>query len=147
MIRLDVCYWNKSVTDFKCKYKKTYTLIVNTYFWIRLQNQNWNDQCFLYTVDVHNISISPSDNPLTFRESSQIEVRCVVNSNAVPAPNITWYLGSTDITSRTGTDTTSITLTGDRTDNTKTLQCKATNRNKPPKTASTVLNIECEYMK
>lgn len=132
--------WNANI-------KKLYTDIMNTYFWIRFQNQNWNYLYFLYTVDVHNISISPSDNPLTFRESSQMEFRCVVNSNAVPAPNITWYLGSTDITSRAGTNTTSITITGYRIDNMKTLQCRATNNNKLPKTASTVLNIECEYIR
>lgn len=116
-------------------------------FWIWFEYQNWNDICFLYTVDVQNISISPSDNPLTFREGTQMEVRCVVNSNAVPAPNITWSLGSTYITSIAGTYTTSITLTGNRTDNNKTLQCRATNNNKTPKTASTVLNIECEYIR
>lgn len=95
-------------------------------------------------VAVHNVSLIPSDNPLTINEGNQEKVRCVVNSNAVPAPTITWYLGSRDITSRVGTDTTSIFLTGNRTDNTKTLECKATNSNKPPMTASLTLNVECK---
>lgn len=86
-----------------------------------------------------------SDNPLTLREGKRREVRCVVNSNAVPAPTITWYLGSTNITSIAGTDTTSITLMGDRADNTKTLQCRATNNNKPQRIASTVLNVERKF--
>lgn len=86
-----------------------------------------------------------SDNPLILREGKRREVRCVVNSNAVPAPTITWYLGSTNITSIAGTDTTSITLMGNRADNAKTLQCKATNNNKPQKIASTVLNVECKF--
>lgn len=100
---------------------------------------------FLYTVEVYNVSISPSDNPLTIRESTQMKVRCLVNSNAVPAPNITWYLGSTDITYMAGTDITSINITGNRTDNTKTLECRASNSNKPPQTANTTLNVECKY--
>lgn len=99
---------------------------------------------FLYTVDVYNVSISPSDNPLTIRESTQMEVRCVVNSNAVPAPNITWYLGSTDITFMAGTDTTSITITGNRTDNKKSLECRVSNSNTPPKTTNNTLNVECK---
>lgn len=86
-----------------------------------------------------------SDNPLILREGKRREVRCVVNSNAVPAPTITWYLGSTNITSIAGTDTTSITLMGSRADNAKTLQCRATNNNKPQKIASTVLNVECKF--
>lgn len=86
-----------------------------------------------------------SDNPLILREGKRREVRCVVNSNAVPAPTITWYLGSTNITSIAGTDTTSITLMGNRADNAKTLQCRATNNNKPQKIASTVLNVECKF--
>lgn len=98
------------------------------------------------TVDVFNVSLIPIDNPLTIREGTQKNVRCIVNSNAAPAPTITWYLGSTDITSRAGTNASSITLMGNRTDNTKTLQCRATNNNnKPPKTARTTLNVECKY--
>lgn len=114
----------------------------------RFANQNWNNACFfLYTVEVYNVSISPSDNPLTIRESTHMEVHCVVNSNAVPAPNITWYLGSTDITYMAGTDTTSINITGNRTDNTKSLECRASNSNTPPKTANTKLNLECKLKK
>nr|XP_034300633.1 B-cell receptor CD22 [Crassostrea gigas] len=94
------------------------------------------------TVDVHNVSLIPNDNPLTIREGIQKVVQCVVNRNAVPAPTITWYLGSTDITNRAGTNTTSITLTGNKTDNNKMLHCRATNNNKPPKTLSTTLNVE-----
>lgn len=98
------------------------------------------------TVDVHNVSLIPDDNPLTIREGIQKVVQCVVNSNAVPAPTITWYLGSTDITSRAGTSTTSITLTGNRMDNKKQLQCKATNNHKPlSKTFNTTINVECKF--
>lgn len=100
---------------------------------------------FFYTVEVYNVSISPSDNPLTIRESSQMEVRCLVNSNAFPAPNITWHLGSRDITSRAGTDATYMNISGNRTDNGKILECRASNNNRPPKTASTTLNVECKY--
>ena len=60
------------------------------------------------TVDVHNVSLVPSDNPLTIWEGTQIEVQCVVNSNAVPTPTITWYLGSTNITSTASINKTSI---------------------------------------
>uniref|UniRef100_K1S1L6 Hemicentin-1 n=1 Tax=Magallana gigas TaxID=29159 RepID=K1S1L6_MAGGI len=80
-------------------------------------------------------------------EGNREKVRCVVNSNAVPAPTITWYLGSRDITSKVGTDTTSITLTGNRTDNTKTLECRATNNNRPLMTASLTLNVEFYWTK
>lgn len=104
------------------------------------------DICFCnLIVDVNNVSMIPTDNPLTIREGTQREVRCVVNSNAVPAPIISWYLDSKDITSRAGTDTTSIIITGNRTDNTKMIECRATNNNKFPKTASTILNIECKF--
>lgn len=96
-------------------------------------------------VDVNNVSMIPADNPLIVREGAQKEVRCVVNSNAFPAPNINWYLDSTDITSRAGTDTTSIIITGNRTYNTKMIECRATNNKKIPKTASTILNIECKF--
>lgn len=102
------------------------------------------DICFCnLIVDVNNVSMIPTDYPLTIREGTKREVRCVVNRNAVPAPNINWYLDSSEITSRAGTDTTAI-LTGNRADNTKTLQCTATNNNKFSKTASTILNIECK---
>lgn len=93
-------------------------------------------------VSVHNVSLIPSKNQLTVREGIQKVIQCVVNSDADPAPTITWYLGSSDITSRAGTDTTSITLTGNRTDSGKTLQCRATNDNKPPKIGNTTLNVE-----
>uniref|UniRef100_K1R1Q4 Cell adhesion molecule 4 n=1 Tax=Magallana gigas TaxID=29159 RepID=K1R1Q4_MAGGI len=94
-------------------------------------------------VDIHNVTLIPSANPLTIQEDTQLEVRCVVNSNAAPAPTITWYLESANITSIAVTNTTFITLTGNRTNNNKTLQCRATNNNnKPPKTANTTLNVE-----
>lgn len=86
----------------------------------------------------------PNVSLLIIKEGTEKEVRCEVNSDAVPAPTITWYVGSANITSMAKTDTTSITVTGNRTDNTKTLQCRATNNNKPPKTASTTLNVECK---
>lgn len=107
-------------------------------------NQNWISAYIFYTVEVYNVSISPGDNPLTIRESSQMEVRCLVNSNAVPAPNITWHLGSRDITNRAGTAATYMNISGNRTDNGKILECRASN-NKRPKTASTTINVECKY--
>lgn len=97
----------------------------------------------MYTVEVLNISLSPSDNPLTMRESSQKIFQCEVNSNAVPVPIITWYLGSTNISSMAETHSTNITITGNRKDNKKMLECRATNNKKPPKSANTTLNIEC----
>lgn len=100
----------------------------------------------MITVEVHNLSLIPSGNPLTIIEDTQISVRCAINRNAVPAPSITWYIGSTDVTKKAGADTTYITITGNRTDNTKTLECRATNNDKPPKTTSTTLNVECKLM-
>lgn len=96
-------------------------------------------------VDVQNVSLIPSDNPLVVREGSQKVVQCLVNSDATPAPTITWYLGFTNITIRARINTTSIGITGNRTDNTKTLECRATNNGKPPKTTSTTLNVECKF--
>lgn len=128
--------------------------------WITLKNLTKCHYCFvsaksnkntlvlrinLLLVDVRNVSLNPNDNPWTIRKDSQRKVRCVVNSSAFPPPTITWYLGPTNITYMAGTDTTSITITGNRADNTKTLQCRATNNNTPPKTASTTLNVECKY--
>ncbi|XP_078310222.1 uncharacterized protein LOC111134632 isoform X2 [Crassostrea virginica] len=93
-------------------------------------------------VDVHNVSLIPTANPLTLVEGTQIEVQCVVNSNALPAPTITWYLGSKEITGTTSNNTSSIIITGNRQDNKRTLKCSATNNNKPPKTVDTTLNVE-----
>nr|XP_022339540.1 uncharacterized protein LOC111134632 isoform X4 [Crassostrea virginica] len=100
------------------------------------------DVTLITAVDVHNVSLVPSDNPLTLREGTQTEVRCVVNSNAVPAPTITWYLGSKEITGTTSNNTSSIIITGNRQDNKRTLKCSATNNNKPPKNVDTTLNVE-----
>ena len=97
------------------------------------------------TVDVHNVSLIPTANPLKLVEGTQIEVQCVVNSNAVPPPTITWYLGSKEITGTTSNSTSSITITGKREDNRRTLQCRATNNNKPPKTVVKTLNVECRF--
>ncbi|XP_078331735.1 uncharacterized protein LOC144617641 isoform X2 [Crassostrea virginica] len=94
------------------------------------------------SIDVHNVSLIPSDNPMTLAEGVQKMVRCVVNSNAVPAPTITWSLGSTDITNMAGNNASSIIITGNRNHNNKTLACKATNNNKPSKTGATTLNVE-----
>lgn len=69
---------------------------------------------------------------------------CEINDNAVPPPTITWFLGTTYISSTEGTYTTFINITGNREDNTKTLQCKATNNNKPPKNAVATINEECK---
>ena len=73
-------------------------------------------------------------------------VRCVVNSNAVPAPTITWYMGSTDITNMAGSNASSIIITVNREHNNKTLECKATNNNKPSKTGATTLKVECRFL-
>ncbi|XP_078310224.1 uncharacterized protein LOC111137474 isoform X2 [Crassostrea virginica] len=100
------------------------------------------DVTLTIAIDVHNVSLIPSANPLTLVEGTQIEVQCVVNSNVVPAPTITWYLGSKDITGTTSNNTSSIIITGDRQDNRRTLKCSATNNNKPPKTVVTTLNVE-----
>uniref|UniRef100_A0A8W8LC41 Hemicentin-1 n=1 Tax=Magallana gigas TaxID=29159 RepID=A0A8W8LC41_MAGGI len=93
-------------------------------------------------IDVHKVLLIPTDSLLTIREGTQKEVICVVNSDAVPAPTITWYMESSNITNMAKKYTTSITVSGNRTDNNKTLQCRATNNNKPPKTASLTLNVE-----
>ncbi|XP_052691152.1 kin of IRRE-like protein 1 [Crassostrea angulata] len=93
-------------------------------------------------IDVHNVSLIPSDKPLTISEHKLIEVLCEVNRNAFPAPLITWYLDSTIITAIEGSHETSITLVGNRTDNMKTLLCTASNMNKRTVNASTTLNVE-----
>lgn len=73
------------------------------------------------------------------------EVLCAVNSNAVPAPTINWYLESTDITTMAGINKAYIVITGKRLNNKKILQCRATNNNiKPQMAANTTLNIECK---
>lgn len=81
---------------------------------------------------------------MTLGEGTQKTIQCAINRNAVPAPNITWYLGFTDITKTAKAVKSYITITGNRTDNTKTLECRATNNKKPSKTASTTLNVECK---
>nr|XP_022345367.1 hemicentin-1-like isoform X3 [Crassostrea virginica] len=96
----------------------------------------------LKQVDVHNVSLIPSDNPMTLAEGVYYMVRCVVNSNAVPAPTITWYMGSTDITNMAGSNASSIIITVNREHNNRMLECKATNNNKPSKTGATTLNVE-----
>nr|XP_034303739.1 titin-like isoform X4 [Crassostrea gigas] len=101
-----------------------------------------SDVMLKIAIDVHNVSFIPSDNPMTIREGTQITIQCAINRNAVPAPNITWYLGFTDITKTAKAVKSYITITGNRTDNTKTLECRATNNEKPSKTASTTLNVE-----
>lgn len=98
---------------------------------------------FLYTVDVYNVSLVPSDKPLTIRENNTEEVRCEVNSNAIPTPTITWYMGSTNITGLAGKDQVSIDITGKRSDNGKTLECRARNTNIEPLIASVELNVQC----
>lgn len=97
-----------------------------------------------FTVDVHKVLLIPNVSLLTIREGTQKEVLCVVNSDAVPAPTITWYMESSNITIMAKKYTTSITVSGNRTDNTKKLECRATNSNKPPRTASLTLNVECK---
>lgn len=96
-----------------------------------MQRVNW------FTVHIYKVSLIPNDNPLTLREGTRRDVLCVVY--AVPVPTISW--DPADITSIARTNTTSITLTGDSTYKTKTLQCIAPNNNKPPKTANTTLNV------
>lgn len=98
------------------------------------------------TADVKDVSLIPGLNPLILREGKPIVVKCEVNSDAIPAPSITWLLGTTEIPSIDRTNTTFISITGNRTDNTKTLECSATNNNKPPKKASTTLSVECKFI-
>ena len=98
-----------------------------------------------HLVSVHNVSLIPSDNKLTIREGSMKEVQCEVNRNAYPAPGFFWYVASIQIVNAFNTGyRTSVTITGNKVDNQKTLQCRATNNNNPPKTATTTLNIECK---
>lgn len=73
------------------------------------------------------------------------EVQCVVNSNATPAPNITWYLESTNIQSSMFTFSSTVDITGERNNTAKVLKCTATNNKKTFKTANTTLSIECKY--
>lgn len=72
-------------------------------------------------------------------------VKCVVNSNATPAPNITWYLESTNIQSSTLTFSSTLDITGERNNTAKVLKCTATNNKKKIMTANTTLSIECKY--
>lgn len=99
---------------------------------------------YYFSVDVHNVSLSPSGNQLILRENRTKEVLCIVNKNAFPAPTITWYIGSTNITSTAGENTTYISVRGKRDDNKKSLECRATNNNKQPKKAITTLNVQCK---
>lgn len=87
----------------------------------------------------------PPDNPLTLTRGVQREVRCVVNKNAVPPATFTWYLGPTDITSKARRNTSVIDIIGNEMDNSKTLECRATNNNKT-KSANTRLNVECKFI-
>lgn len=99
-----------------------------------------------FTVPVKTISLQPDHNPLQIIEGSMKRVGCVVNEDAAPPPVFTWYLkynGKERIIER---NTSFLNITGNRTDNSKTLECQSTNNNETPKTASTLLNIECKYM-
>lgn len=98
----------------------------------------------MFLVDVHNVSLSPMDNPLTIKEGQQIPIMCIVNSNADPLPTILWYLISSNTNTIVETNSASLNLTGNRADNKKTLQCKASNGKKPEKTTSTTLNVKCK---
>lgn len=103
---------------------------------------------FFYTVDVQNVSLIPSGNVLTIREGAEQIVECEVNRNAFPIPTLIWFLGSKNISIITGLYATNITIIGNKTENKKKLQCNATTNNGiPPKTASTILNIECKFLK
>lgn len=99
---------------------------------------------FIIKVDVYNVSLIPSDDPMTVTEGTQRLVWCVVNRNAVPTPTINWYMGSLNITSIAEIDKASITITGNRSDNAKTLACRASNSAKPPALKTTTLNVECQ---
>lgn len=93
-----------------------------------------------FTVAVYNISLQPSSDPfLILIEGSTTEITCEVNQNAAPPPTIFWYLNNITV----GTNKT-INKMGNRTDNGKTLECRASNNNTPPKTARTTLNVECK---
>lgn len=97
------------------------------------------------TVAVHNISLLPNSISLTIIEGTTEEIKCEVNKNAAPPPLITWYLNLVGDTRRTPVgNTSSVYITGNRSDNSKTLECQATNNNKTFKKASTVLNVECK---
>lgn len=85
--------------------------------------------------------MQPSSGPfLILIEGNTTRITCEVNQNAAPPPAIFWYLNNITIE----TDKTSINIMGNRTDNGKTLECRASNNNTPPKTASTTLNVECK---
>lgn len=100
---------------------------------------------FFFAVDVKNVSLDPSKNILTIKEGTQRNISCEVNGDADPAPNITWFIGPANlISTAVYTRKSFIIVTGKREDNTKTLQCKASNNYRPPETANTILNIECK---
>lgn len=102
---------------------------------------------YFFLVEVHNITLIPSNNTMKIIEGTSILVTCVVNRNASPAPNITWFLGSIDITSIAGGNASTIIITGNRTDNTKMLKCEASNNIKQPRMANTTLLVECMCIK
>eukprot|EP00477_Mikrocytos_mackini_P003186 GAHX01003932.1.p1 GENE.GAHX01003932.1~~GAHX01003932.1.p1 ORF type:complete len:444 (-),score=28.71 GAHX01003932.1:64-1395(-) len=121
---------NEQNSSWKCQYPFTPPLISSLDVNLRI------------AIDVYNISLIPSQTTLTIGEGTQMEVHCVINRNAAPPPTITWYLGSTDITSLAGSDTTSILITGKRIDNTENLTCFASNNNKEAKSAAIKLNVQ-----
>lgn len=96
-----------------------------------------------FNIAVHNISLMPNSNLVPIIEGKKEQFKCEVNKNAAPDPVITWYLSNQKDTSIIARNTSIINITGNRTDNFKTLKCQATNNNnKTSKTAHTVLNVE-----
>lgn len=74
---------------------------------------------------------------------NQVQVTCTVNKDAVPPPNITWYLGFDEKFSDIHTRESSINITGAKEDDKKTLECRASNSDGQPETVATTLNVEC----
>ncbi|XP_056013219.1 B-cell receptor CD22-like [Ostrea edulis] len=87
-------------------------------------------------IDVSSVSLYPSDDPLTITAGEQRTVRCVVNDDASPLPVYQWFIGTIAVG---GTST--LTITGRKSDNGMSLRCQATNNNKP-RNASITLNIQ-----
>ena len=110
------------------------------------KNCNFSDNIFcISTVDVTNVSLIPTDNPLILVENTYKEVKCLVNSNVNPAPTLVWYLDSTIITSVKNAVNSTINITRTKEDNMKMLRCSAANNNKPPLSTNTTLKIECKH--
>lgn len=147
----------KNVTKIMCKdvsYFSTPEIYIQESCDVCIQWQrgflNWYFYFTLYithfTVPVKTISLQPNNNPLSIIEGTTETVECVVNKDAAPPPVFTWYLKYNDKERIIERNTTFVNITGNRTDNSKTLECQSTNNIGTPPTASTLLNIQCKYM-